>query len=244
MPGDRLTSEDRQQIAAGLAEGLGYTEIGRRLGRPASTIMREVTRNGGPDDYRAQRAQEATQQRARRHRQAKSPAPPVGDSSHGRDPRAVQDLTESFATLLEQQGMPRMTARVLACLYVTDSGTLTASELVHRLNVSPASISQTVAFLEQQGLIKRERTPGGRRERYVVDDELWVRSTLAAMQQNDTLIAASQRAAQILGAATPAGARFGVAAEFLRLVNVPLRQAMEQWQQNQADRNARAPLSE
>ncbi|MFF4621638.1 GbsR/MarR family transcriptional regulator [Nonomuraea jabiensis] len=244
MPGDRLTNEDRQQIAAGLAEGLGYTEIGRRLGRPGSTIMREVTRNGGPDDYKAQRAQEATRQRARRHRQAKSPAPPVGDSSHGRDPRAVQDLTESFATLLEQQGMPRMTARVLACLYVTDSGTLTAAELVHRLNVSPASISQTVAFLEQQGLIKRERTPGGRRERYVVDDELWVRSTLAAVQQNDTLIAASQRAAQILGAATPAGARFGVAAEFLLLVNAPLRQVMEQWQQNQADRNARAPLSE
>ncbi|MGP3965767.1 helix-turn-helix domain-containing protein [Nonomuraea sp. 3N208] len=243
MPGDRLTSEDRQQIAAGLAEGLGYTEIGRRLGRPGSTIMREVTRNGGPDDYRAQRAQEATQQRARRHRKAKSPAPPVGDSSHGRDPRAVQDLTESFAALLEQQGMPRMTARVLACLYVTDSGTLTAAELVHRLNVSPASISQTVAFLEQQGLIKRERTPGGRRERYVVDDEVWVRSTLAAVQQNDTLIAASQRAAQILGAATPAGARFGVAAEFLLSVNAPLRQVMEQWQQNQADRNARAPLS-
>ncbi|MEV6868524.1 hypothetical protein AB0M44_47080 [Streptosporangium subroseum] len=64
------------------------------------------------------------------------------------------------------------------------------------------------------------------------------------MQQNDTLTAASQRAAQILGAATPTGARFRVAAEFLLLVNAPLRQAMEQWQQNQADRNARAPLSQ
>ncbi len=52
------------------------------------------------------------------------------------------------------------------------------------------------------------------------------------------------RAAQILGAATPAGARFGVAAEFLLLVNTPLRQIMEQWQQNHADRNARAPVAE
>ncbi|TMR89684.1 GbsR/MarR family transcriptional regulator [Nonomuraea basaltis] len=238
MPGDRLTNEDRQHIAAGLAEGLGFTEIGRRLGRPASTIMREVTRNGGPDDYGAQRAQEATKQRARRRRQAKSPPPPVGDSSHGRDPQAVHNLTESFATLLEQQGMPRMAARVLACLYVTDSGTLTAADLVQRLRVSPASISQTVAFLEQQGLLNRERVPGGRRERYVIDDELWVRSTLAALHMNDTLIAASQRAAEILGAATPAGARFGFSAEFLLLVNATLRQVMEQWQQNQADRNA------
>ncbi|MFK0259260.1 helix-turn-helix domain-containing protein [Streptomyces sp. NPDC090445] len=47
MPGGRLTHEDRQRIADGLAEGLGYTEIGRRLGRPASTVMREVTRNPG-----------------------------------------------------------------------------------------------------------------------------------------------------------------------------------------------------
>ncbi|WP_431930021.1 MarR family transcriptional regulator [Nonomuraea jabiensis] len=238
MPGERLTEEDRRQIAAGLAEGLGFTEIGRRLGRPASTIMREVTRNGGPDKYGAHQAQEATKHRARRHRKAKSPAPPVGDSSHGRDPQAVQNLTESFATLLEQQGMPRMAARVLACLYITDSGTLTAAELVQRLRVSPASISQTVAFLEQQGLLKRERVPGGRRERYVVDDELWVRSTLAALQMNDTLAAASQRAAEILGAATPAGSRFGVAAEFLLLVSATLRQVMKQWQQGQADRNA------
>ncbi|MER5322151.1 GbsR/MarR family transcriptional regulator [Streptosporangium roseum] len=238
MPGDRLTDEDRQHIAAGLAEGLGFTEIGRRLGRPGSTIMREVARNGGPDDYRAQRAQEATRQRARRHRQAKPPAPPVGDSSHGRDPQAVQNVTESFAALLEQQGMPRMAARVLACLYVTDSGNLTAADLVQRLHVSPASISQTVAFLEHQGLLKRERTPGGRRERYVVDDELWVRSTLAALRMNDTLAAASQRAAEVLGAATPAGARFSSSAEFLLLVNAGLGQVMEQWQQNQAGRNA------
>ncbi|TYB61855.1 helix-turn-helix domain-containing protein [Nonomuraea sp. PA05] len=238
MPGDRLTDEDRQHIAAGLAEGLGFTEIGRRLGRPGSTIMREVARNGGPEGYRAQRAQEATRQRARRRRQAKPPAPPIGDSSHGRDPQAVQDITQAFATLLEQQGMPRMAARVLACLHVTDSGILTAADLVQRLRVSPASISQTVALLEQQGLIKRERAPGGRRERYVVDDDLWVRSTLAALRMNESLAAHSQRAADVLGAATPAGARFGLAAQFLLLVNESLGQVMRQWQEGQADRQS------
>ncbi|MEV4894959.1 helix-turn-helix domain-containing protein [Nonomuraea sp. NPDC055795] len=233
MPGDRLTTEDRQHIAAGLAEGLGFAEIGRRLGRPASTIMREVTRNGGPDGYGAKRAQEATKQRARRHRRAQPPPPPVGDGGHGRDPQAVHDVMESFAVLLEQQGMPRMAARVLACLWVTDSGALTAADLVQRLRVSPASISQTIALVEQQGLVRRERTPGGRRERYVVDDELWVRSTLAAMRMNDALVTASQSAAETLGATTPAGARFGTSADFLLLVNATLRQVMEQWQRDQ-----------
>ncbi|MFI6497054.1 GbsR/MarR family transcriptional regulator [Nonomuraea typhae] len=140
--------------------------------------------------------------------------------------------------LLGRQGMTRMAARVLACLYVTDSGSLTAADLVQRLRVSAASISQTIVFLERQGLIKRERAPGERRERYVVDDGLWVRSTLAAVSMNDALVTASQQAVGILGAGTPAGARFGVASGFLRLVGTTMRQVIEQWQQDRADRDA------
>ncbi len=231
MPGGRLTNEDRQHIAAGLAEGLGYAEIGRRLGRPASTIMREVTRNGGPDDYGADRAHEATRHRAHRHKQAQPPAPPIVDSGHGRDPQAVRDFTESYTALLVQQGVPRMEARVLACLYITDSGALTAADLVARLRVSPASISHAVAFLEQQGMLRRERAPGARRERYVIDDEIWLRSLLAGLQMNEALVAASQRGAEIMGVATPAGARFESSAELLLLLSEAFRQAMEQWRQ-------------
>ncbi|MFH8348989.1 helix-turn-helix domain-containing protein [Streptomyces sp. NPDC018045] len=238
MPGGRLTSEDRQCIATGLAEGLGYAEIGRRLGRPASTVMREVARNGGPDGYGANRAHEATRQRARRRRQERPPEPPAADSGHGRDPQAVRDFTESFTALVEQQGLPRMMARVLACLLTTDSGTLTAAELVQRLRVSPASVSHAVTFLEQQGMLQRERVPGGRRERYVIDDEVWIRSTLAALQMNEALVDASQRGAEILGATTPAGARFESSAAFLLLVSESLRQVMDQWRQNVATRSA------
>jgi len=232
MPGGRLTNQDRQQIAAGLANGLGYTEIGRRLGRPASTVMREVSRNGGPDDYRADRAHKATRQRARRRKPAKPPQPPTPDSGNGRDPRAVQEFTESFTTLLVQQGLPRMTGRVLACLLIADSGTLTAADLVQRLRISAASVSQAVTFLEQQGLITRERPPGARRDRYVIDDEIWLRSTQAALEMNDALAAESQRGAEILGAGTPAGARFRSTAEFLLLVSASHREAMAQWRRS------------
>ncbi|MFD1547505.1 GbsR/MarR family transcriptional regulator [Nonomuraea guangzhouensis] len=241
MPGGRLTGQDRQHIATWLVEGHGYAEIGRRLGRPASTIMREVTRNGGPDDYGADRAHEATRHRARRHKQAQPPPPPVPDSGHGRDPQAVQDFTESFTELLMQQGMARMVARVMACLYITDSGSLTAAELVQRLRVSPASVSHAVTYLEQQGLLSRERVPGGRRERYVIDDGIWVRSIVAAVEVNQALVAASQRGSEILGAATPAGARFESSAELLLLVSEALRQAIEQWRQSPAAWNASSP---
>ena len=58
------------------------------------------------------------------------------------------------------------------------------------------------------------------------------------MQTNQALVAASQRGSEILGAATPAGARFESAAELLVLVSESLRQAMEQWRQSLATRNA------
>ncbi|MFC5813899.1 MULTISPECIES: GbsR/MarR family transcriptional regulator [Nonomuraea] len=240
MPGGRLTDEDRRHIAEGLAEGLGYAEIGRRLGRPASTVMREVARNGGPDDYRADRAHEAARHRARRHKPSRPPAPPIPDDDHGRDPRAVLDFTESFTELLVQQGLPRMEARVLACLYITDSGTLTAADLVQRLRVSPASISHAIAFLEQQGMLRRERVPGARRERYVVDDEIWLPNLLAALRMNEALAAASRRGAEILGVTTPAGARFETSAELLLLLSEAFRQVIERWQQNPALRGERA----
>lgn len=72
MPGGRLTQQERQQIAVGLADDLAYAEIARRLDRPTSTITREVMRNGGPAAYRAELAHRATERRAHRRRQ---PAP-------------------------------------------------------------------------------------------------------------------------------------------------------------------------
>lgn len=236
MPGGRLTNEDRRQIATGLAAGLGYAEIGRRLDRPASTIMREVTRNGGPDDYRADRAQKATGERARRQKRAQPPEPEIPDVGYGRDPRAVRDVAESWTALLVAQGLPRMEARVLACLHITDSGALTAADLVQRLGVSPASVSHAVAWLEQQGMLARERVPGGRRERYVLDDEIWLRNLLASVRLQKALAAEMRRGAEVLGRDTPAGARFEDSAALLLHVTEALERATEEWQQRLAAR--------
>jgi hypothetical protein len=48
-----LSAEERESISRGLASGASYRAIGRQLGRSASTISREVGRNGGPGKYRA-----------------------------------------------------------------------------------------------------------------------------------------------------------------------------------------------
>ena len=86
MPGGRLTQQERQQIALGLADGLAYAEIARRLDRPTSTVTREVMRNGGPTAYRADLAHRATERRAHRRRQPAARGRQAPAPAHGRDP--------------------------------------------------------------------------------------------------------------------------------------------------------------
>jgi IS30 family transposase len=61
-----LSQDEREEIALGLAVQRSFADIGRQLGRPTSTVAREVERNGGRRRYRATRAQRETNRRARR----------------------------------------------------------------------------------------------------------------------------------------------------------------------------------
>ncbi|MGW3205261.1 helix-turn-helix domain-containing protein [Streptomyces sp. NPDC001135] len=227
MPGGRLTQQERQQIALGLADDLAYAEIARRLDRPTSTITREVMRNGGPTAYRADLAHRATERRAHRRR----PATPRGAESvpqpHGRDADAVAEFQERFTTVFMASGLPKMTARVLACLYMTDSGSLTASELAQRLQVSPASVSKAITFLANLDLVRRERDER-RRERYIVDNDLWYQSMIRSARSNAQLVETAREGVAILGPRTPAATRLENVARFLVFVNESLLRAAEQ----------------
>jgi DNA-binding transcriptional ArsR family regulator len=227
MPGGRLTHQERQQIALGLADDLAYAEIARRLDRPTSTITREVMRNGGPTAYRADLAHRATERRAHRRRQAAPRGPQAPPQAHGRDAEAVRDYEEMFTTVVMQSGLPKMLSRVLVCLYTTDAGSLTASELVQRLQVSPASISKAITLLESQALIRRERDER-RRDRYVVDDDVWYQSMLRSARDNAQLATTARQGVGILGPDTPAAARLENIARFLDFVAESITRAAEE----------------
>jgi DNA-binding CsgD family transcriptional regulator len=227
MPGGRLTQQERQQIALGLADDLSYAEIARRLDRPTSTITREVMRNGGPTAYRADLAHRATERRAHRRRQATPRGQQAPAHAHGRDPEAVREYEETFTTLFMQQGLPKMTARVLTCLFTTDAGSLTASELVQRLQVSPASVSKAIAFLDSQGLIRRERDER-RRERYIVDNDVWYQSTMAAARSSAQLAEIARQGVGILGPDTSAAVRLENIARFSDFISESITRAAEQ----------------
>ncbi|MFI8363846.1 MarR family transcriptional regulator [Streptomyces sp. NPDC085612] len=227
MPGGRLTQQERQQIALGVADGLAYAEIARRLGRPTSTVTREVMRNGGPGAYRADLAHRATEHRAHRRRQSAPRGPGAAPQAHGRDAEAVRAYEEAFTTVFMASGLPRMTARVLVSLYTTDTGSLTAAELVQRLQVSPGSVSKAVGFLEGQGLIRRERDER-RRERYVVDDDVWYQSMMASARSTATLAETARQGVGVLGPHTPAADRLENIARFVDFVSESISRAADQ----------------
>lgn len=226
MPGGRLTQQERQQIALGLADDVAYAVIARRLGRPTSTITREVMRNGGPTAYRADLAHRATERRAHRRSRAVPAGSPTSAQARG-DVEAVREYEETFTALFVQQGVPRIAAGVLTCLYTTDAGSLTAAELVQRLQVSPASISKAIAVLETHGLVLRERGEG-RRERYVADGDVWYQSMAAAARNNAQVAETARQGVSLLGRDTPAGVRLENMARFVDFVGESIARAAEQ----------------
>ncbi|RSM67675.1 hypothetical protein DMB66_15155 [Actinoplanes sp. ATCC 53533] len=210
MPGGRLTHDDRRQIAEWLTDGLGYAEIGRRLGRPTSTISREVARCGAPGGYLPDHAQQAADHRARRRK----PVRPAEPASDGQPTEAARAFVDRFATLLAATGLPRMTARVFVCLLTADAGGLTAADLVRRLRVSPASVSKSIGQLEAMELVARRPDPGRRRERYLIDDDVWLRAWQADTGAHGEIATAAQRGIEIFGAESTAGARLGRMGQF------------------------------
>jgi DNA-binding transcriptional regulator GbsR (MarR family) len=121
-------------------------------------------------------------------------------------------------------------------MYTTDSGSLTAAELVQRLQVSPASISKAVGQLEQQKLIRRERDPRRRRDRYVIDGDIWYQSWLASARKNTLLANVAHSGAEALDPTTPAGARLKNMGRLLEHLGDDMVRAAERWRDAFGDR--------
>ncbi|MGW4051222.1 helix-turn-helix domain-containing protein [Streptomyces sp. NPDC004779] len=219
MPGGRLTQQERRHIAAGLAHGLSYAEIARRLDRPTSTVSREVARNGGARAYRPDRAHRATADRARRGAPAPSHTP-------GRRPGATEDEIVEIAV---RSGMPLMAARVHVDLVLSEDGRRTAAALARRLQVSPASVSVAVNFLLQQGYVRRERDPHRRRDVYVVDDDAWYHSIVVSVRQTLASAQAAIDVAEALGPDSPAARRLAKGGAFLERVVHDLKDSADRW---------------
>jgi DNA-binding transcriptional regulator GbsR (MarR family) len=153
-----------------------------------------------------------------------------------RDPEAVRQFVERFASALVDAGFQRMDARVFAALHGTDSGRLTAAELAESLRISPAAVSGAVRYLIQFNLVRREREPGSRRDQYVVNTDAWYE----AIVNRDVVIlrwqASAREGIEVLGADTPAGKRMSESLAFFEFIYEELQELIAKWQKVKAER--------
>ncbi len=69
-------------------------------------------------------------------------------------------VVERIALILNEAGIPRMPARVLAFMLADDADRYSAAALAEGLRVSPAAISAAVRYLTARRILVKEREPG------------------------------------------------------------------------------------
>src|SRR5689334_7299481 len=134
--GYRLSLTEREEIACLRAAGLSVRETARRVGRPASTVSRELIRNTATYRYAPYRASVAQAQADRRARRPKT-----------RKLAGCARLRQEVQDRLEENHSPQQIARRLRRDFPTDP----------EMWVSHESIYQAL-YVQGRGGLRRELT--------------------------------------------------------------------------------------
>jgi IS30 family transposase len=142
-----LELSEREEISRGVMAGRSVRTMARALGRAASTVSREIGRNGGRKTYRASEADASAWQRARRPKRCKL--------------AQNQVLARLVADKLRLQWSPSQVAGWLKRMYPQDETRQVSHETIYR-----------TLFIQARGALKKEllrhlrRTHGMRRSRH------------------------------------------------------------------------------
>ena len=126
-----LTLSEREEISRGIACDLSLRSIANELGRSASTISREVNRNGGLKAYRASEADQATWDRAHRPKPCKLAQHPM--------------LKRIVASKLKMNWSPKQIDGWLKRQYPDDKNRHVSHETIYRS-----------LFIQARGVLKKE----------------------------------------------------------------------------------------
>ncbi|RKN39569.1 GbsR/MarR family transcriptional regulator [Streptomyces hoynatensis] len=140
-------------------------------------------------------------------------------------------FVERFAADLTEAGMQRMPARVFSCLLASQENGLTSAELATRLQISPAAVSGAVRYLSRLSMLRREREPGSRRERYRLLHNAWYETMLSREPLLSRWSASLRAGIDAVGAGTPAAARLSETAEFMEFLQTELDGILARWRE-------------
>ncbi|WP_226781756.1 GbsR/MarR family transcriptional regulator [Oceaniglobus trochenteri] len=96
---------------------------------------------------------------------------------------------ERMGMVAHHEGMPRMGGQILAML-VFDGTAISFGDLARRLQVSRATISTSVRFLEERGLIRRLNRTGERQDYFQLAEDAY--ATMLRHARTGTLRAISE----------------------------------------------------
>jgi len=173
--GRHLSLQEREEISRGLVAGRSLRRIAQQLGRPASTISREVKRNDGALNYRAVAADARADESARRPKKCRL----------ARNAK----LAKVVAKGLCRNWSPRQIARRLKRDYAHDP----------QMQVSHETIYRTL-FIQARGALKKELMAHLRKRRTMRSPK---GVTKAANQAIPDLISIRERPAEAEDRAIP-----------------------------------------
>lgn len=142
---------------------------------------------------------------------------------------SLPEFIEKFAAVLVVAGFPPMPARVFVALLVTDSGRLSAAELVDLLQISPAAVSGAVRYLTGLGLVHKERVPGSRREYYRMPADIWHQVMLLRNHVLTRWAGLLKEGIDLVGVDTPAGRRMAGHVGFFEFLAAEMPAVMARW---------------
>jgi hypothetical protein len=161
-------------------------------------------------------------------------------SQLGDDGQAAE-VAERLALALNQAGMQRMVARVLAAFLFSERETVTAAELGEQLGASAGSISGAITMLRTVALIEPAPVPGSRRAHYRMRDDAW--ATL--MTSQNAVMGMMQDIAEAgiasIPADSPAAARLRAMRDFYAYLLAELPALIARWQERQDHRPGSTP---
>ena len=137
-----LTLCEREEISRGIASRLSMRAIATQLGRSASTISREIKRNGSYDNYRATQADQSAWDRAHRPKPCKL----AGNRS----------LSRIVAAKLQLNWSPEQIAGWLKSEYPGEESHHVSHETIYRS-----------LFVQARGVLKKELLQYLRRQRTI-----------------------------------------------------------------------------
>ena len=139
------------------------------------------------------------------------------------------EVAERLALALNQNGMQRMIARVLAAFLFSERESVTAAELGEQLGASAGSISGAITMLRTVGLIEPAPVPGSRRAHFRMRDDAW--ATMMSSQNEMIQVMQEIAEAGIASAPpdSPAARRLERMRDFYAYLFAELPALIERW---------------